>query len=1188
VLGFSLPATARAADCPSLADYAYNGACGPEFEMPAWGDGAGWTDPSKYTTIQLADLTGNGVDELIARNDDGLEIWTFDTTVGQWRPAIGKNGKPEVLTDFHSPLPSASGPNWTEPQYYSTIQTAQLDSPVGGADIIARFPDGIRVYRYQPPAGSQSIEGGSWSLVSQKGPFSDAEGYTAPSSYLTIHAIGKTSERPAEIAARTPDGDIVVYDWTGSGWIKNSAMRGWAMDANPAHYLSLRWVRLEVSTPEATLNVPALVFTLGYGMITLYQPFTPTGFWSAWASSDHRPFADFPNNGADCSYEDYPAHGCFASSPSYYETLRFANVVASDAFDQRTMLARLSDGLHVYQLSADEQTWQPLPTLTDLRGTTSDQPPLSPGRWASIRTGDILSNGRDQVLALDGKALQAWSYAPTSNAWTKLSPSQPLLLGGDMWDNNPSYYSTIRVGRVTPGGGDAVIARGPFGIRTWFYDLHGNSGWTSYLPTDTSSYPQFSGGQAAAFGALTSQAKSHGAIPSSDTSVRDVWTGENAASRSALDALRQTILGFAGCSGGTDGNPPFTMCTPPLGSAGFTAADWTAVVNEALNEIGLADAVDDFFTTLNTVRQKMFIVDGAELDGIAQKLGLQGATDNQMMMVSGFDIMGTILKILGAIVAAVPGGEAAGAALTAVGELAGLVASDSKTLTSEFPAKYADLKEKFADMVTEIDKGLEVQSQEVRSSYGLMSLIAKLTAPGGAWSDPDTIGLESVNDQGFALWVYQQLLPTLYVRYHVTNCDGIDKETGQQRCMYTGSTYGVYTGATSTSPDFALIGLPPVGSERPCRFEGGYCNFEVLPTEIATKVWGPLSETCDYKPGNPNTKWAFNSCNVGVNRQASMTLEDGPANGWDFQDYCGDPLIFFDSRCPSVAGSATVGGGQVALGGTLTLPPRFEVKSATIVAGRLLYEPAGPDGGAAELVDRASGRALGAVRLLRHGTVRAFTSRTPRARLTLRTERGGQVAYHLTLTAVKVRVPSACQALPVSDSLVTPPFELTSTLRLRDGSKTDTVSLPAVWRCVRDRAGLIAEMLPVHEPGPAQRPGLAVRLSGPTTVTSGSTVTYGITARNTRRGPRDRDVSSLWHLALEVFSTIRPTPGGTSTLPRAIFVGRLPELRRGRSRTMLFRVHIPSTAAGSFCVGVVGDADSARPASSQLCRSIVP
>src|SRR5215831_16956162 len=81
-------ASAGASDC-ALADYAYNATCGPEFQSPAWGDAAGWTDPSKYSTIKLADITGNGTEELLARNDDGVEVWTFDTNIGQWRPAIG-------------------------------------------------------------------------------------------------------------------------------------------------------------------------------------------------------------------------------------------------------------------------------------------------------------------------------------------------------------------------------------------------------------------------------------------------------------------------------------------------------------------------------------------------------------------------------------------------------------------------------------------------------------------------------------------------------------------------------------------------------------------------------------------------------------------------------------------------------------------------------------------------------------------------------------------------------------------------------------------------------------------------------------------------------------------------------------------------------------------------------------------
>jgi hypothetical protein len=47
--------------------------------VAGWGDADGWTDPSQYSTIHLADPNGDGKDELIGRNDQGLEVWWFDT-----------------------------------------------------------------------------------------------------------------------------------------------------------------------------------------------------------------------------------------------------------------------------------------------------------------------------------------------------------------------------------------------------------------------------------------------------------------------------------------------------------------------------------------------------------------------------------------------------------------------------------------------------------------------------------------------------------------------------------------------------------------------------------------------------------------------------------------------------------------------------------------------------------------------------------------------------------------------------------------------------------------------------------------------------------------------------------------------------------------------------------------------------
>ena len=163
-----------------------------------------------------------------------------------------------------------------------------------------------------------------------------------------------------------------------------------------------------------------------------------------------------------------------------------------------------------------------LPTLTDLarRGAS-----VWPALWGTIRTGDIDGNAREEVLALDGSGLQAWSYEPASKAWHQLQPSTPLALTGD-WLTKPEYYSTIQAGDVDGDGRDDVVARGPFGIRTWFYDRRGTGGWERYLPDG---YPDFPGtattGRKGAFTALNTLALAKRAITSGST-MRDVWTVE--------------------------------------------------------------------------------------------------------------------------------------------------------------------------------------------------------------------------------------------------------------------------------------------------------------------------------------------------------------------------------------------------------------------------------------------------------------------------------------------------------------------------------------------------------------------------------------------------------------------------------------------------------------------------------------
>ena len=227
---------------------------------------------------------------------------------------------------------------------------------------------------------------------------------------------------------------------------------------------------------------------------------------------------------------------------------------------------------------------------------------------------------------------------PQPTRGSKLQPSTPLTLTGD-WLTKPEYYATIQTGDVDGDGRDDVVARGPFGIRTWFYDRRGTGGWERYLPEG---YPDFPGvaptqeqpgtGQAAAYDKLNKLAED--TIPAS--TWRGVWASEarpdptslatcSATSRSPAGQLQQPDRARAPEVRVVRAACAACRCTNP-----FTAADWTAVVNELLAESHAALEVVSFFTAhelVTSMRQSLFIAEGAELPAIGDKLGLQAAAN---------------------------------------------------------------------------------------------------------------------------------------------------------------------------------------------------------------------------------------------------------------------------------------------------------------------------------------------------------------------------------------------------------------------------------------------------------------------------------------------------------------------------------------------------------------------------------
>jgi hypothetical protein len=1207
--------SARAADC-ALADFAYNGACGPEFESPAWGDTPGWTDPSKYSTIKLADITGNGTDELIARNDDGLEIWTFDTTVGQWRPAIGADGLPEVLKEFHSPMPTEDvRGSWRDPAAFSTIQTADLYGD-GAQEIIADHePSGTRIWRYTPPAGTKSINGGSWSQVSTTPNVLPSP--PAPAQYLSLHAVNANGG-----AAALTDQNA---SWTfGDDGFHSTGMSTLApFSSDPEYYLDNMSGRMPELQGSSSVLVPANVYRTPNGVAV--QRLTSGGSWVQLGPP--------PTSGFDCQRINYCSPltdtaspscstppNCFGSDPAYYETMRVVNNLLGSGDTAGYVLGRQRDGLHVFALQPYQSPvyggtylgWNSFfPVLTALADPSNSVAPQS--EWSSIRTGDITGDGHTDVIALVGGQLRAWELVSNASgqlAWSEL-PANPALNLGSMSQGNAAYYSTIQVGPVAgPAYPDAVIARGPFGIRTWFYNLHGSGGWTSWLPQDTSSYPQFTGGQLIAWSRLNTLAQ--GQIPPGGTTVRDVWTGATAPTASSLTNLENGILAFAGCTGTPGANPPsYPSCAVPPNSGGFTGADWTAVVNETLAEIYDAGEAIDFFGQLSKLNGDTFLAEGNELPALADAVGAldEAAGGNstdinpQSIWSAGLGIAGSIAGVLQPELGAVEG---------IASYLAGIIPSATPEVNGpSFTGTVADLQNKLATAVSSATKAVDVQSSEVLQSYGMLRLVAQLHGPRGPWNVVNPIGLSGSMQEGFVLWAYKQLLPTVLERDVVSNCDsngGTDPNTGDSVVCDASPSLA----ATGGPPGpFAYLDSPhtvgqPVTNSWPCwGFATFVCHYEHPPsTELATDVWGTPADTCIFN-GTPETEWTY-SCNLGVKPLLSTDAVGGPANGWDFTTCTATPLLYDPGVVNGRAGScsnwtsaqATTGAkGSMTLTAAVGLPRRFHPRSATLSDRQLLYEPRGRG----KLLTRRSGRALGTIRLTvargklgatSGGSVLGSAPGQPPITLTLHHPRDRHARLTLSMSGVGVAVPHACQQLRASISLTTAPFTLETSLALSDGHRTQTVSLPAQWTCARNHAGAVTGLRTVRPPAAAQHPGLALSVTAPHTVIAGSIATYTIRLHNARKRSRNRDIASLWHIL--VYASLVPATNRKHIAIRVPdpMLRRLAELRHGKTHALRIHIQIPDglrqASINRVCLAAGAIADSARPAGARACSAIRP
>lgn len=438
------------------------------YTLPAWSDAAGWDAESQYGTLQLADVTGDGADEVIGRSAEGVQLARLSNSTGVFsslaagppltdaagwdkdRSAltirsgdIDGDGRAEIIaldgdakivtfdragSGTWTQLPASSTPawddagtDWGESTHYETIQLVDLDGD-GTDELVARAKRGIVAARFAPGAG-----GGAWQALAPGPPMADKDGWNH-TRYSSTITYGNVDGRPgAEIVALNGAPGITVYSYAP------------ATDS---------WTRLTEAMPP----------------------------WPAGTTN-------------------------WGEAP-YYSTLRLANL-DGDAAGIQEVLARSKNGLVAARLDPTSNTWTSLatsPVLADAGGWDAR------GYYETIRVGDLDGDGADEVFARGAKVLVVLDYGATidplgsglstAGPWTQHT-SAPLVPSA--WSDAGDYES-FRIGDVDGDKADEVVGRDTNGVRTFRY--RGGK-----LVPVVAPFPAFSGAECDAYRAIVAANK---------------------------------------------------------------------------------------------------------------------------------------------------------------------------------------------------------------------------------------------------------------------------------------------------------------------------------------------------------------------------------------------------------------------------------------------------------------------------------------------------------------------------------------------------------------------------------------------------------------------------------------------------------------------------------------------------------
>lgn len=800
---------AVALTCPSTDPTEnYNCSLGPTYVLPGWGDIASWNEAPYYSTIQLGDIDGDGAAELLGRYADGIQINRFDTDTGLWMPL----GKPGLFSDPDG---------WGAPRFYSTVQLGDINGD-GGEELLARSAAGMNTYQW-----IESEQ--SWEPLGKPGnpAYSDKAGWGHPQYYSTIQLGDIDGDGKAEMLARSSAG-IETHQWNlaEKAWVPYGKQEvpdlsdhfGW----DKAKYYST----IQLGDIDAD-GAEEMITRASVGMITYKWDKTELAWKQVSKQGDPQL--------SDAAHYD---------KPEYYSTIQLANICCTE---QEELLVRSPQGMDAYVW--DGSQWLLLAEsslFSDASGWNKAE------YYSTIQLADIDGDRSKEMLARSSAGMEFYKFDNAQHQWIQLgSPGEPAL-SDNSW-KEASRYSTIQTADVDGDGSAKLIARGKFGIRTWFFDSDAKK-WERYMPYG---FPAVTGGKKAALALL------HNVLDLDDTTtVRETYGTDTGAllthSQGCLFADEKSAAQICGENGKTVSPPTMDCNGKPLKvPAGVTAADWTAVACEIYDELENAKLVASHFSELSSITNTMFIQENSTQEAIIEDLKL----DSKKKADGDYDsLFANIFKLVGSIAA--PFAPEVGIPLTVAGNAISVAAGAAPSTTSRFSDKtLSTVLNEVSSFQTQLPASNVDHRKYISGDPGLLGMVGQLVQ--GRWRDLDEIGMLSSSRLGFATWLYQAFLPSLWDKWEITGCSS----TAFLRCgpPPDGKYMSKYK-KHSTYTDFT--GLLP--KQTPCKRDGPIggkytvtsCSWDTPASDLVDKIWDKISAECQYNGSNAG--WDYSNCNVGI------------------------------------------------------------------------------------------------------------------------------------------------------------------------------------------------------------------------------------------------------------------------------------------------------------------------------------